>query len=243
MPITSSVHSASSETMKLTKAILFYQGSQQAYATVNEVINMEDGSQALGAGIPATIESVGELAALLVNNIKMGGFLPETVLSVTPNTVTWWCKPYVRQIYFNCADEKIGKRTAKVPCPGLVFRVGEKGWSVFAVKGNSRPTPETKLYQAPFFNVWSNGSICTGNVLVPDSASQESITEWERAFFMSYFSHPNVHAPQKLVHSKKGSFGFWKDMLDGVHNTFPASALVETGATLLEYLEGSQEAR
>jgi PRTRC genetic system protein B len=242
MGVKADVITSSSETMTLKKAILLYSGRSKSYATVNDVFQAEDGSQQIGAGVAATIESVAELAELLVGNIKMGGFLPDTVLSVAPTSVTWWCKPSVRQVWFHCEDEKVGKRSAKVPCPGLIFTVSESGWSVYAVMGDKRPTPETKMFRAPFFNVWRSGKICTGNVLLPDSSTKESIKEWESAFFRSYFSHPNDNTSEsKLVNHKKGAYSFWSDMLDGVHATFPQNVLVDMGMTVDEYLNGAEE--
>lgn len=238
MAITSAVHSYSSETLKLSKAVLFYTGNKNAYATVNDIIENEDGTQQIGAGVGATTESLGALATLLVNNVSLGGFLPETVLSVGINSVVWWCKPQTRRkIWFKTSNDQIGTRSAETPQPGLVFCVSDKGWSVYAVKGIKRPTPSTKLYQAPYFNVYSNGSICTGNILCPESSTQESLTEWETAFFNTFFTHPNVRHPEVLLHHKGGAFSFWKYLLNSNLTKFPESVLVDRKTTLADLLD------
>lgn len=235
MPVKSGIHTTSSETLKLTKAVLFYRGSKQAYATINDIIESDDGQQHIGAGVAATAESVGELATLLVNYVSLGGFLPKTVLSVGISSVVWWCPPSTRRLWFK--SDKIGCRSAETPQPGLIFSVSEKGWSVWAVKGSKRPNPDTKLYQAPHFNVYKSGAICTGSVICPESSTQESLTAWEEAFFGSFFTHPNVHGKDELVKHKGGAFAFWKMMVEGQHKKFPETALVNLEMTLGDLLK------
>lgn len=238
MPVSVGVNSKASETMKLSKAILLYTGARSSYATVNDVLTSADGTVQIGVGKAATSESVGELAKLLVNNVRMGGYLPETVLSVGLSSVVWWCKPQKRRrIWFKTSNDQLGTRSGETAHPGLVFSVSEEGWSVWAVKGNKRPTPETKLYQAPYFNVWKGGRICTGNILCPDAYTHESLMQWEEAFFGTFFTHPNVHAPDKLVDFDGGSHAFWKSQLDSTESKFPEIVLVSAKITLAGLLE------
>lgn len=117
-----------------------------------------------------------------------------------------------------------------VPHPGLVFAVSGRVWKVWAVKGSARPAPQSELFQAPYFNVYSSGSICKGNVLLPDGATVEKINAWNESFFDSFFTHPNVTG--KLVKYQGGACSFWRDMLDGGYARFPQRVLVPIGATL-----------
>jgi len=230
------------EEFTLRKAILVYAGNdrQPACATVHEVGIGSDGRATILAGVAATVQSVAEIATLLTRQAKVGGFLPANILSVGIDSLLWWVPPVKRRVFF--ASEKLGgERSAKVPHPGLVFRVdGENEWSVFAVKGQNRPTPDTSLFLAPYFNVWSDGKICTGNVATPSGSTAEKASAWEKAFFDSYFTHPNVHAPAKLVEHKGGAYGFWKAMLDGRYKRFPERVLVETGHRLSDLLDESR---
>src|ERR1035437_2468687 len=100
-----------------------------------------------------------------------------------------------------------------LPHPGLVFAACSKVWSVWAVKGDHRPRPDSMLYQAPYFNVWDGGRICQGNVEVPDGTTAEKIDAWNAAFFNSFFTHPNIH--KNLAKYRGGAYKFWKDMLAG----------------------------
>lgn len=223
------VHAGSTtQTDSLKHAILMY-GS---FATVHEVQQTGKGGQpVIRPGVLATTEGLmAALRTLLPESQRGTGLLPETMLATGVDHMVWWVKPTTRQVWFSC-KELGGERSAIVPNPGLVMAVTEGKWYVWAVKGNQRPTPETPLYLAPYFNVWSSGQICVGSTAVPKGKHKQSTTAWEDAFFGSFFSHPNVRAPEKLV--KKGSeFKFWQDMLAGKYAKFPEGMLVENRHTL-----------
>jgi PRTRC genetic system protein B len=241
MAASGDVRLSGTEDFMLQKAILVYagEGRKAACATVHDVAVAENGRAMLLAGVAATVQSVAEIAKLLTRQAKTGCYLPANILMVGIDSLIWWIPPARRRVFFK--SEKLGgERSAEVPNPGIVFRVsGDSEWSVFAVKGHDRPTPETPLFLAPYFNVWSNGKICTGNVTVPPCSTAETIAAWERAFFDSSFTHPNVHAPEKLVEHRGGAYGFWEKMLEGNYKRFPERVLVETGKRLSDLLDGS----
>lgn len=227
------------EKFTLRKAILVYAGSdkQPACATVHDVGIGPDGRATILTGVAATVQSVVEISTLLTKQSKVGSFLPANILMVGIDSLIWWVPPAKRRVFFQ-SDQLGGVRSAEVPHPGLVFRVGGKNeWSVFAVKGQDRPTPDTPLFIAPYFNVWSSGEICVGNVTTPSGSTAETASAWEKAFFDSYFTHLNVHAPEKLVKHKGGAYGFWKAMLDGRYKRFPERVLVETRHRLTDLLD------
>jgi len=189
--------------------------------------------------VAATVQSVAEIATLLTRQAKVGGFLPANILMVGIDSLIWWVPPARRRVFFQ-SDQLGGERSAETPHPGLVFRVdGENEWSVFAVKGQDRPTPDTPLFLAPYFNVHTSGKICTGNVTIPSGSTTETISAWEEAFWTSYFTHPNVHAPNKLVEYRGGAYGFWRSMLKGKFKRFPERVLVSTDYMLSDLLNDS----
>lgn len=232
------VRFSGAEEFALRKAILIYADSksQPAYATVHDVQVDENGKSTVLAGVAATVQSVAEIARLLIRQIKIGDFLPGNILSVGIDSLVWWVPPARKRVFFN--SEKLGGEcSAEIPHPGLIFRVsGESAWSVFAVKGKDRPPPGTPLFLAPYFNVWADGKICIGNVITPSGSAADTISVWEKAFFDSYFTHPNVHAPEKLVNHTGGAYGFWKEMLDGKYKRFPERVLVDMECTLSDLL-------
>jgi len=209
----------------LTQAILLY-GS---FATVHE-IGTQKGQPVILPGTLATKEGVvAALRSILPKEERGTGLIPETLLASGVGHLIWWIPPSTRTLWFK-SESVGGERSASVPLPGLVMLTVANQWMVFAVKGKGRPRPDTKLYQAPFFNVWERGRICQGTARVPEGDSKLNPQCWEEAFFRSYFTHPNIHTRNGLV---KGSASeFWKDMLDGKYTKFPEQKLVKGDFTL-----------
>lgn len=230
-----SIHTPTENVLTLDQAVLLYHGRNGgALATVHEVMTV-DGAPVIGAGRAMTAQAARELAAALLQRVAHGGFLPETVLYVHGDLILWWVPPARRHIAFRVDGDHAeafggGERGETVPQPGLVFAASSRTWGVWAVKGSRRPTPQTPLYQAPFFNVNGQGGICQGNVPVPEGTTVEKIEAWNDAFFRSYFTHPNVTG--KLLRYRGGAYAFWHDMLDQRFACFPERVLVDVKTTL-----------
>ncbi len=218
-----------------------YGDSSGYFATLHEIEVAKGKPPTLSPGVPATIEGLLAMSKALSPDRRNFGFLPETLLAIGMNHMAWWCPPKKRQVWFNC--KVLGRRTASVPCPGLLFAVVGKARLVFALVGNGRPTPESALYQTPFYNVWQNGEVCEGSSKIPGEISIGAIPEWEESFFRSEFTHPNVHTPKGLIDWPRGIYAFWKKMLDGKIKSFPDHALVPlkmTAGDLIAKLENEE---
>jgi PRTRC genetic system protein B len=227
------------EEIAATTAILLYTGHDNSvvYGTVHPVTAKTKGARAaIGAGRP--IDRAGLLSCLRelsANAAPKAEFLPETVLAVSQDAITWWCKPGMRRVFFDCPE--IGKRSAIVPHPGLVFRAASNGFSVFALHEDCRPVPTSMLHEPPYFNTWDWGKICIGTAHVPKRIDVASIAGWESGFFESSFTHPN-HGGKRVKHCQ-GEFAFWKSMLDGNYGEqFPKDALVPMKKTLAHLIGG-----
>lgn len=223
--------------VQLEQAILLYScEGNSAFATVHGIGKDERGQALLLPGKAMTSLAVARLARRLRKR-DPGGFVPENLLYRDATTIAWWLRPCRRQVWFRCDAERMGadERTAEVPNPGLVFAVtAGRQWYVWAVKGESRPAPETPLFRAPYFNVWDSHQICTGNVELPGRSDAERIGIWNDAFFRSWFTHPNGSKP--LVAYAGGAYRFWRDMLDGKHAEFPDKVLVPAERTLAQVM-------
>lgn len=222
-----------SSQLVMSSAILLYSdggnGASASYATVHPVSH-EGKRPVIGAGRPVDRTALFQsLDALAERCAAKGEFLPETVLSFDNKGVTWWCRPAMRRVFFNCAE--LGNRSAVVPHPGLIFQARSTGFYVYALDGTSRPTPETPLFEPPYFNTWDHGSICIGSARVPSRIDIASISGWESGFFESAFTHPN--AGGKRVNHPRGEFAFWKEMLAGKFGEqYPLECLVPMNRTL-----------
>lgn len=160
--------------------------------------------------------------------------VPESLLSQSPKHLTWWRPAGKKVVFFDCKE--LGKRSAIVPHPALVFHVSAKGWHVLAMKESVRPTLETPLFHSPYFNVYDDGKICVGSAAIPEKRAAGTIPEWESAFFESAFTHVNGRI-RKVSHPR-GEYAFWKEMLDGVFETFPTEMMVPLDMTLANLLKG-----
>lgn len=224
------------EIMPLQAAVMLYSDGRSAYATAHNVTTSATGIPVLLEGHPLTIDILNQMTAALAKGAEsqrsFSGYLPENVLATGIGSVVWWLPASNRLVSFSCKDKIIGTASGITPHPSLVFAVSSTSWSVFAVKGNNRPKPETKLWQAPYFNTYTSGHICQGTTRVPNGATKEQIDGWSKAFFASNFSHPNVHERGKLVRYAGGPSQFWRDMLDGKFAKFPLRVLVPTEHTL-----------
>ena len=224
--------------MQLNKAILIYESSEGAFATVHGIVTAKDGSTSLKAGEAITHGALASMVLALGKSVQIGQFLPENILSVGLNSLVWWVPQSSQRTWFKCHNnELIGEESAITPQPALVFGINEGNWMVFAVKGNKRPTPDTPLFIPPHFNVWNSGKICVGTVSVPKDYSASTTEAWNKAFFGSAYSHPNIHGKGQHVSYKGGSYRLWRDLLDGKFKKFPEKVLLPKNRTVADFIQ------
>lgn len=162
------------------------------------------------------------------------GLLPPTVLYVNPTeggTVIWYTKEARRYLHFT---DGLGIPCGEAPLPPLLWVAGKDGLHIFALKARNRPTADTPLYHAPFFNVYPDGRVCMGNVSVEaDRATclEDYIAHWEKAFFHSRFAHTFAgHYPVQ-----GNIVSLWNGLM-GQQGNFPKGVLKPHTLTLKEIL-------
>lgn len=247
---TATFHSGHRPTYNLAHAVMVYKGDGGggAFATLHPV-ERHGKRLRLGAGTPATKDACATLARALGAASTLSGFVPPSLLYLGARSLVWWRPPGPATVYFDTtkaaagdqASDKsgaarIGKRSGRTLHPGLVFAVASGKWYVYATAGGDRPGPGTRLLRAPYFNVWANGEICTGNVRLPDTLSTAALAQYETAFFGSEFTHPNVHGRERLVRAPADPYAFWRDLLDcgAALGEFPVRQLVDAKLTVQE---------
>ncbi len=221
-------------------ALVIYQSKDAFKTTYVEQFDMDAHGSPINAH-PLTVREAQRLSKSLntkqlQNNacFTPKGILSSTVLSVNSSgqgKVIWYSKPQKRQLFF---IEKLGISNGIANLPTLVWKATKNQLSVYAIKGKRRPTLKTKLYYAPFFNVYESGSICMGTVnikVAKASSLEEFIEEWEILFFNSYFSHLlDDYNP-----IKKNMVSLWQDMI-GADKPFPKEVLKQNHKTLKDLL-------
>ncbi len=221
-------------------ALVFYESDDKLSDMYVEYFDMDEDGSPINAHPLTTNEAKYLAKRLKIQNCREKEFLkPQGIISsnilLIDNSenakVIWYTEFSERELYFS-KDLEIPNGTAKVP--SLIWCADKLHLKIFAVDYNQRPTEETSLYHAPFFNIYDNGSVCMGNVdtKIKKSASLEEFTAtWERFFFNSYFSHLMYnHNP-----IKGNCVSLWKDLVQN-RKDFPNDVLIKSNLKLKNLL-------
>jgi PRTRC genetic system protein B len=209
---------------------------EPGFATVHNVEHVDGLRPEIQAG---QVVGAGVLESMLAGLVPERGlnFLESRVLASSSAGLVWWRKPAPAHMVFNTRDsDPLGQREGLAVQPGLVFAVSANGWKVWAMKGTRRPNPHTRLFQAPYYNVWSGGGICVGDAIVPSGYASSVIDEFERAFWESRFTHQNIHIKSALTLWPGGCSDLWVSLLNGEHKKFPVDSLVPIQMTLADVI-------
>ncbi len=204
------------------KALVLYHSTSKENDVYVEAYDMDDNGRPVNAH-PLSIKETAELAECLstskdLNNqfLTSKGLLPDNILYVRANRqgfAIWFTRSQKVHLFF--------KETISVPCgeayvPAIVWKADKDSLLVYALANDTKPTINTPLYHAPFFNVYANGNVCMGSVDVEvekNCSLEDFMEQWQSYFFNSYFSHMvSEHIPvrtnliqlwNKQVSSKK----------------------------------------
>jgi PRTRC genetic system protein B len=227
--ITASIDGASE--MVMTRAICIYEsktpkGKIETVATVHPVTVSESGAPLIMPGVGASLASIEDLVIAMSQGSESQGFIEANMLSISMQRMIWWKPSHVERIWF-----KVGKggykclNGAHVTHPALLFMATPSTLSVFALKQNRRPTPETVLCDAPYFNIYPKGNMCRGTAEYPKLLSPNCVPMYEKAFFESNFTHS---CNGELTKHPGGHRGLWLEMKGKKQKDFPAKYLKAT---------------
>lgn len=222
--------------VKLSTALLVYTGTESSFVMQHEIISDATGESRIGPGVPVTRKFVSSLTESLGRKVELT-FMPENVLACTTETIVWWEKPAVRPMFWSPSADREHLNGRLYPQPALLFVVDRNGLAIWALADEGRPTPSSKLFNAPYWNVSQNGSVCLGSARVPNQVSVNNLSAWRDCFFESAFSHQN--ATLRTTH-EQGCDGLWLELKGA--EVFPAEYLYPTQLTVgqLLYEKGRQ---
>jgi PRTRC genetic system protein B len=235
-----SVNIGSSQDFRLSRAILVYGTSsyegipyRHPFVTLHEV--MHDGAGArLATGQLMTPQMLIDLLTGLGRSLPVE-ILPERILVRTAETVVWWAPGTIRTLFFgDRGDDPVLKKIngKRYPHPPLLFKAcGSHLWVRALAKGE-RPSAETKLCMAPYWNCYDNGAVCAGSMQIPREKSVSAIDHWERSFFQSEFTHASGTC--KHTRFPGGLLAMWQ-FLAGKED-FPSRYLVKLPQRLSEFV-------
>ena len=235
-----SVNIGSSQDFRLSRALLVYGTSsyqgipyRHPFVTLHEVIHDGNGAR-LAEGRLMTPHMLVELMTGLGRSLPVE-ILPERVLVRTAEMTVWWSPAGARTLFFSDrGDDPVLKQIngKRYPQPSLIFKVcGSHLW-VRALAESKRPTADTRLCMAPYWNCYDNGAVCTGSMQIPRETSVSGIESWERSFFQSEFTHAS--GTRKHTRFPGGLLAMWQ-FLEGKDN-FPTQHLVKLRQTLSEFV-------
>ncbi|CAM2956426.1 PRTRC system protein B [Flavobacterium succinicans] len=221
-------------------ALVFYQTKGTNTDLYVEHFDMDKTGNPVNAH-PLTVNEAKVLAKALHTDkekdrafLKPKGILPTNILHINPSekgTVLWYTKAQEQQLYF---VSSLDMPNGKAYVPSMLWYASKNSLTVFALASDRRPTKNTPLYYAPFFNIYEDGKVCMGTVSIDikNSASvEEFTTAWEDYFFNSYFSHLlGNHSP-----IKGNCVSLWKKLIE-TSKTFPKEVLKKNNKTLKNLL-------
>jgi PRTRC genetic system protein B len=220
--------------MTLSGAIVVYQGGHEAFAAWHPATAAEDGGAPyLGEAEPLTTEFLRALSEGLGAYVAPE-ILPASVLVRTSELLVWWTRAQRRVLFFSDQSEAAELNAKRYPVPALVFKVSGGNLSIRALAKDERPTVETKLMTAPFWNCSESGDVCLGTMRVPDSSGVDAIEGWERGFFQSEFTH--AYGAARLTSFPGGFLPLWR-RLAGSKQVFPVQYLTDARETLRQFVE------
>lgn len=219
--------------LKLYQAVLLYRNdhANRVMATVHGVVQTDtDGAPTLGAGQLISTAALRELTKQLSTS-SQAEYLPDNVIARTSKLIAWWNPAHIRPMFFRRGSELANVSGKLFPHPALLFAVRNGVLFVRALPESKRPTANTTLAAAPYWNIDNNGMVCAGTMRVPKSLSVASMPTWQKAFFQSEFTHPG--GAGRLITRKGGTTALWKSLVG--KKRFPPSALIAT-ETVQDYL-------
>ncbi len=218
-------------------ALLIHSDGHAHHATLHDVATDDDGRATILPGRLPDRETIAALAGELAETgLQAGGaaWIEPRVLAVGMDRTVWYAPPRLAPMFFATPDKTLMAVSGKtVPYPGLVFHASPRQLRVFALKSRRRPGRGTPLFQAPVYNVSSDGAMCPGSVALPETTGPEVIGDWEETFYRSAFSHSHA---TRLVTAKGGHDALWKRLARTGAETFPVDALVPLGITVAHLL-------
>jgi len=223
-------------TLKPAVAFLVYTDGKRAAVTQHAIqLTGEKGLEII-SGVPADTHALIEVARLLAGGEERS-LLPEHVLATDPGLLMWWRPSQRRSILFRTENKATDALHGKpVLHPALLFMAAGRQLYVFALGDDARPTADTKLYRAPYFNLFIGGLLCEGNFAMPEHCRISGIEQWEEGFFDTNFAHTHLASDEVTSHPN-GHLGLWRELAvekgPKAHKAFPTQYLVPLTESLV----------
>jgi len=132
----------------------------------------------------------------------------------------WYTREMKKHLIFK---SDLGISNGEAYLPPLLWKASRNGLFLLALENNDRPSLDTRLYQAPFFNLCPDARFCMGNVNIKLSLNidlDQFMSQWQKLYVGSAFSH----LLQGVSPVKSNIVQFWQEHIN-TENPFPKKAL------------------
>ena len=218
------------------KGLIFYRSLKEEGSMYIEAYDTDDKGFLINAH-PLSLKESEELAESLRTStelkkdfLKSKGLLPANVLYIDAGKngyAIWHTKAQSVPMFFR---EDLGIPDGMANVPAMIWKATKSELSVYALLEDTKPTEDTELFYAPFFNIYKTGRVCMGNVDIDidhNCCLQEFMQQWETYFFNSKFSH--LLDSYNPVHCN--IIQLWQGLVNQSER-FPSHELVKNGKTL-----------
>ncbi len=215
------------------KAIIIYddKNRENSYSTPQYYLESRDiisnnGTFMFGAPVPMANDVMKDIAKAYMksNSFEMnfGPLIAEHILygsNTAGKTVVMWYRPATRKILNFASALQIPSTNRPLHIPATLYVVINAKLFVFALQSSVRPDRSTKIFNAPFFNIYKDGNVCLGSANVGKVRAKTFDLEadrFERAFYMAEQNNDLASGRCKVPLTK-----LWKSQLKGSRG-FPA---------------------
>jgi PRTRC genetic system protein B len=223
-------------TFHLRSAILLYEATtpaQHNMIAVEHDILASKHTPMLGPGRFVTADFVTTLLEQM--SVRDLTYIPEHVIATARNAVAWFEPAAIRPLYFaprvHNDDAVRPFDNCAIPQPPLLFVAKNHQLYVYALADNTRPTHNSTLYYAPYFNIFDDQRVCIGSMTIPKHVDPANTASWSDAFFRSEFTH--LTGSKRWLHP-----GTYAEMLTDLRTRehFPSEWLKPLATTVGEAL-------
>jgi len=171
--------------------VVYTDDAQERGVVMRHELTECHGRTQLSPGVPVTRSTIETLMNL--NAIQSLMFIPPHVIALGIGAIAWVQERSKQTLLFErVSDRAVAELDSQCfPQPRLLFIAKGQVLFVYALKGTDRPEAETPLYAAPYYNVFGNHQVCTGNMVRPAQVTPAETAAHSEGFFRSNFTHLN----------------------------------------------------
>lgn len=173
--------------------IVYTDKAKNDYYLEQRAIEYDNGKYVFQSPIPLADNVLKDIAGSYVKNkgwrLEHDGIIPEHLLfgksKIGVSAVVWYRPSMKRSLNFSSHLNIKGNHTVTVPA--TLYVVINNTLYVYALMTDERPKLSTKIYNAPFFNIYTDGRVCLGTAHVGQKTSsfEKEAERFERGFYMA----------------------------------------------------------